>query len=430
MQTINKKNGSIVSCPNSVMLSALTFQTQYERFRAAVRANSEGEFSSFRDGLPLKWEGYKEHLRTKARAILKFLHWKEKDIGTGRILERVIRAIEINEGSSLRNNLVGWEPRYGPQNIPHRVLREARADKTKRFNLERAMYDLFRSDKSEAGTFKTLQDLGVTRYEVLAYLFFLKDWDRFMPIRTKTFDKAFHNLGLQVQTAWQCSWENYHVYNEALQQVLCALRDIATLDDVRLIDAHSFCWMLARLKVPVGISDVKIPLPKSLNPAQAALWEKDEGSSMSDVDEAGQVDDEYYDQRAKENRRRGALAEEYALRSEQERLKAANRPDLAENIRSVSDKPSLGYDINSWETTGEPRYIEVKAARRSGKQCSFFLSENEWRHSRRLQNYYFYLVFDIDEEQPDIRYLKAEQVTSDSRRPINYFVRLPVDASA
>jgi hypothetical protein len=289
--------------------------------------------------------------------------------------------------------------------------------------LERAIYDLFRSDESEEGIFKILQELGVTRYEVLAYFFFLKDWDRYMPIRTKTFDAAFHSLGLQLQTTRHCSWENYCAYNSVLHQVLRALREIAALDDVRLIDAHSFCWMIARLKIPEGIADIKIPLPKPLNAIQAATW-KDEGAFLVDADEAGEVGDEDYDRQSKENRRRGRLAEDYALQAEQKRLKAGNRSDLAAKVMSVSNKPTLGYDINSWETTGEPRYIEVKAARRSGKQYSFYLSNNEWERSRCLKNYYFYLVFDVDEKEPDIQYLKAEQVPSDSRKPINYLVRL------
>lgn len=123
---------------SKLKLSALTFQAQFERFKTALLGNSGEAFRSFREGLPLEWEGYKEHVRTRARGLLKFSQWKEKEIGTGRILDRVIAAIEINEGTNRRNNLVAWLPRFGPKSVSHWVLKEARRDRAKRSQLERA----------------------------------------------------------------------------------------------------------------------------------------------------------------------------------------------------------------------------------------------------------------------------------------------------
>jgi len=411
-----------------VKLSALTFQVQFERFKTALLGSSGEEFRSFREGLPLEWEGYKEHVRTRARALLKFSQWKEKDIGTGRILDRVIDAIEINEGPILRNNLVAWQPRFGPKSVSHLVLQDARSDKIKRSQLERALYDLFRTNKSEGQIFEFLGSLGVSHYDLLSFLFFLKDWDRFMPISTTNFDKAFHDLGVDLRTTRHCSWDNYSRYNEALHQVLVALRDVTGLEDVRLIDAHSFCWMLVRLKPPAASPEPTIPLPKLLTSVQAAPQQESESPTL-DVDDAGEVGDEDFDRRAKENRRRGRLAEDHVLRSECKRLLAANRADLAAKVKSVSNKPSLGYDILSWDNTGEPRHIEVKAARRSGKQFSFFLSENEWRHSRHRPNYYFYLVFEVDGNNPDIRLIAGQKVPSESRKATNYIVSLLTEDS-
>lgn len=422
------EDGLELSFVDRPMLSVLTFQAQYERFEKAVLKKSGQEFNSFRQGLPSKQEGYKEWVRTRALSILGWESWKESQIGTGQILARVVRAIEIDEGTDRRNNLVAWHPRFGPKSVSHYAIKDPQQHKTKRTQLETALYDLFKTNRPHGEVFETLRELGLKRYDLLAYLFFLKDWDRFMPISTTNFDRAFQNLGLDVKTTRQCSWENYCQYNNALHQVLDTLRNIAGLDDVRLIDAHSFCWMLARLKIQAVTSDMGIPLPEGLISVQAVLW-KDGGPLSIDIDEAAEKGVEDYERQAKENRRRGAFAEEYALKSERERLKAANRPDLAAKVMSVSNKPSLGYDIKSWEITEEPRYIEVKAARRSGKQYSFFLSENERNRSRNLQNYFFYLVFGVDEQQLSVQYLTAEQLTSDSLKPINYFVRFLAEES-
>ena len=402
-------------------LSALTFQVQFERFRKALLRSSEEEFRSFREGRPLEWEGYKEHVRTRARALLKFPQWKEKDIGTGRILDRVIRAIEIKEGSNLRNNLVAWEPRHGAHKVSHRVFLAAQSDKSKRFKLERAVYDLFQTDTPEGEIFQSLQDFGVTHYEVLAYLFFLKDWDNFMPIRTNTFDKSFHDLGLDLQMTRKCSWDNYCRYNEALHQVLAALRDVTELEDVRLIDAHSFCWMLVRLKPPAAAPGPIIPLPKVLAGLQAEPVKAGEPTTKTKFDE---MDEEQFVQRDAARRRLGKLAQGLAILSEQKRLREAGHPSPEEAVQAVWDEPGRGYDILSCELDGAPRYIEVKAARQSGQKLAFFLTQNEWIQSRSKLNYYFYLVLKVESGRPDVRVIESREISVDCIAPLNYLASL------
>ena len=73
-----------------------------------------------------------------------------------------------------------------------------------------------------------------------------------MPIAPTTFDKAFQLLGLELITTHHCSWDNYARYNETLLSVQCALREVAGVADARLIDAHSLCWMLVRMKLPTA----------------------------------------------------------------------------------------------------------------------------------------------------------------------------------
>ena len=67
-----------------------------------------------------------------------------------------------------------------------------------------------------------------------------------MPIQPTTFDRAFRDLGIDLVTVRNCSWENYQRFNTALRGVQGALEEKGGLTKIRLIDAHSFCWMLAR----------------------------------------------------------------------------------------------------------------------------------------------------------------------------------------
>ena len=84
----------------------------------------------------------------------------------------------------------------------------------------------------------------------------------------------------------------------------------------------------------------------------------------------------------------GRLGEEHVLKAEQTRLKHAKRLDLAAKISWVSQESvAEGYDILSFEVTGEERFIEVKAT--SGKQNTFEMSDNEWQKACELGEQYY-----------------------------------------
>jgi hypothetical protein len=79
---------------------------------------------------------------------------------------------------------------------------------------------------------------------------------------------------------------------------------------------------------------------------------------------------------------RAAIAEEHIMELEQQRLIMAGCPHYAVGVRRVSlERVDAGYDIRSFETTGAPRFIEVKSS--AGPRAFFFLSRNEYRSARR-----------------------------------------------
>ena len=228
------------------------FATQFERFKALIEYNGQGRpFVSFREGLAAVWESYKPRLREHALGILDSASWSADAVGSGEILEKSIAAIEIDEPrKNLVNNLVFWQNRYGHANRAHRALLEARTDTHLSAEIERQIFGLFDDETDEGATFDRLAELTHAKYPLLAYLFFLKDMDRFMPILPSTFDKAFRGLNIDLVTQRNCSWENYTHFNAALGGVREALRQVGGVKDARLIDAHSFCWMLERLDQP------------------------------------------------------------------------------------------------------------------------------------------------------------------------------------
>lgn len=231
------------------MLSTARFQEQFERFLRLIAAHDRGHaFTNFHEGVAGVWESYKPRLRNHALGLLGAGGWSKSDIGSGVILGRTIAAIEIQDSRiNLTNNLVFWQNRFGHTNREHRSLLDSASSPKLSRELEGLLFSLFREEIDEGAIFDRLSELLRAKYPLLAYLYFLKDMDRFAPIQPTTYDRAFRALGIDLVTLKNCSWENYRGFNQALEEVRMELRKIDSLSDARLIDAHSFCWLLERL---------------------------------------------------------------------------------------------------------------------------------------------------------------------------------------
>jgi hypothetical protein len=400
-----------------MQIPPLLFNQQFSRFDRKIRLRSGLGFTSFREGLPVKEEGYKEDLRKEARYRLDFPSWQRSEIGKGRILERVIHAIEVQEPRRhIKNNLVDWPNRYGHKHRSHRAILDAKNDRAARRDLEKWFFDFFKTSKSDEKAFESFRSLAGNRYDIIAYLFFLKDWNRFMPIAPTTFDKAFRLLDFDLVTSGHCSWSNYVRYNKSLMAIRQALRETQGIRDARLIDAHSFCWMLMRLKGAGPPSNVVIPLPVPVRNVDEVVIKE---SEIIEEGEFDVVDEEkFFAQQAKQ-RQLGKLAQEVALQSERKRLAGLGHPD-PKGVKPVWKEWKRGYDILSREVDGKARHIEVKSVRKSGKKLSFFLTAHEWKASRKLPNYHFYLVSNAGSSKPRVLTLRASQLRKQHLRPANY----------
>ena len=76
-------------------LDRTVFEHQFEVFKERILRKSGQPFVSFREGLPMEWEGYKEPLRTKALERLSTQNWQRHLVGRGDILRSLVSAIEI-----------------------------------------------------------------------------------------------------------------------------------------------------------------------------------------------------------------------------------------------------------------------------------------------------------------------------------------------
>ncbi len=97
------------------------------------------------------------------------------------------------------------------------------------------------------------------------------------------------------------------------------------------------------------------------------------------------------------NRSLGAAGEEFVLRFETARLMRAGCERLAAKVEHISETrgDGLGFDVLSFETSGEERFIEVKTTA-YGASAPFFVTTNEVRVSRQVdERYHLYRAFDF-----------------------------------
>ncbi len=104
-----------------------------------------------------------------------------------------------------------------------------------------------------------------------------------------------------------------------------------------------------------------------------------------------------YLQREAQNRALGFAGEEFALSFERWRLAVLGAGQLAERVEHVARTrgDGLGFDIQSFETDGRPRFIEVKTTS-FGERTPFFASANEVRFAKEnAEEYRLYRLFDF-----------------------------------
>lgn len=400
-----------------ISISPAIFAQIFRRFLTQVEIDQRGfgPFKSFQSGLACWMEQYKEWLYFEARRRLNIEAWKKNWIGTGAIVTLVVDAIEIHEDKNYRNNIVEWQGKKGPDSISHGKLLAARKDWRQWQNTERVLWDMYVEKNAPEKCFEELVELFGGRYDLISYLFFIRDWNEFMPVKSSFFPEVFELLGVPHPMVKQCNWQNYDGVMARLREVQRHLQGYGLPNGVRLIDAHSFCWMLRALPAPKATKAV-IPEIRPWKPSTGNAPLRGAGGAISQSE---------LEEIQTHQKRIGATAQAIVVEAERERLRKAGRKDLSEQVTDVSDNLSLGYDIASFTKDGGPKFIEVKAAAKRGAYgCRFFLSENERINALKRPDYYFVLVFDVESSAPSLREFAGNELPSYALHPMQYEVRL------
>lgn len=112
----------------------------------------------------------------------------------------------------------------------------------------------------------------------------------------------------------------------------------------------------------------------------------------------------------------GLNGEDYVLNYEKTHNKKYNR-----KIKRISDDPSFGYDILSFNDEGKEKHIEVKTCI-SGNldKVDFYITSNEKSHLENDDYYYIYYVCGLRSNKPKIIILTKDNLTRATFEPIAY----------
>ena len=208
------------------------FDRHAQAFVDFVESKNNESFSSFEKNTYIEGqEGYNERVYREGQAHLGFNKWNESQIGSGDIAYSVISALKARD-----NNFIQWQEKS-------KICEDFQAPD--RFQLlERVLFDLYRSNNDQQA-FKNLVTTVGKKYSLIAYLFFLRDSSKYLPIKTTYFEKALGYLGADLQLSGRCSWESYQSFLRLVNEVGVLLRKFLECE-VTLLNAHSFVWILSK----------------------------------------------------------------------------------------------------------------------------------------------------------------------------------------
>lgn len=197
----------------------------------------------FYSGFMEREEGYKREIFELAHNLLNIDSWNESNIGTGIILKRVSNALNAKVRGF--NNLVVYHNITKIQKYAERNLGKA----------EGILYHLY-TDEDPCIAFEAACDFWGKWYPELSYLMFIRDCNRFLPVKNsdKNHKGLFRRLGIDTDFLNECSWDNYLKFIDIHMQVRDRLENVFDTK-VSLLDAHSFIWTLKNADNDFGFSN-------------------------------------------------------------------------------------------------------------------------------------------------------------------------------
>jgi hypothetical protein len=351
------------------------FQKAHEAFREFLFSRSKQVFTSWRHPFLVEDEiAYKYKVLYDGRRALQLEKWD----GWLKTPGKIIGALKAACDPSVSANLL--EHRYGKADSSESPLYKTKELSSKK-ELENKIFQFFRAGASASvdfgNRFDSLADffrknsLGC-KWPFLAYLAFLADSQRYFPILPTRFEQLLHFYGTKERIAGFVSWDRYRLLVELADLLKSKL---AVYGEASGIEIQSYMFVVSYLIQSKKISKFAV---------------------THHLDFTTELDARV--RRAREKERIGLLGERFVYEEERTKLVNAHRSDLADKVRLISvDTDESGYDLFSFQPSGEPVHIEIKATTRSQEDdFGFWLSEKEKCVAEVDGSWVLYRVWRID----------------------------------
>jgi len=130
-----------------------------------------------------------------------------------------------------------------------------------------------------------------------------------------------------------------------------------------------------------------------------------------------------WDKKLQGSRTLGNQGEYLVIRHEQEGLRSAGFPDLAERVSKVLD--GRGFDILSFDHKGNEKHIEVKTTT-ADRDEPFYMSLNEVEYFEQNDNAILYRLYYYDHFQPSAKFyiMNAKELLSSCFSPLSFEISI------
>jgi len=389
-------------------MNLLILNQKFLDFKEFIEEKDNNKFFSFESQPYIKkHESYKAKICATGYERLCVDKWKFSDTGTGKIINYVKDAINLED-----NNLLIHDNRNGEDSRPDKSLYK-QYDSAILKEYETAILDFYHDNVSDKESFNRILKFSGKQYPFIAYLFFLKSKKKYLPIAPRTFDDLFKTLEINLRTSRKCSWENYLEYISVIKTIQNYLQNKTGFEneEITLLDSHSFLWILGshmenwnskrktKQDLEANFMDIEA------NKRQVNLNPTTKSSSQSEKKRDHLKD---YFRKSK-------------LGNKSEEIVFNHESKFNNFVKSVSDNESLGYDIEVRNKSNEIiKRIEVKT---ESINSSFIITQNEIQKSNQYDNYYIYIVENPESERPVIKSLIVKNILEElTCIPIGYRV--------
>lgn len=179
-------------------------------------------------------ENYKAKAFSKAQEALQYEKWTESWITSGAILSCAHKAMNCAGNLVYPNQQIAFQNSINPEHEKYNP------------DASRALYNIYKSKEigEEVIAFAEAKKVFGGSYDTIAYLFFIKDQSRFLPVSPGNFEKSLASVKIGYRLSGKCSWENYQGFINIVKTVQDVMQDVLPSVEIRLIDAHSFLWVI------------------------------------------------------------------------------------------------------------------------------------------------------------------------------------------